>query len=116
MGGHQYGLNKNDPADAALDADNDGQSNLAEYLAGTNPTNALSKLTATLSGLPSQPAVSFPAASNKTYTVQFKDNLNITAWQRLADIPSRTNNRVEIVPDPAASTNRFYRVTSPRQP
>ena len=33
-----YGFNKN-LNDAALDADNDGRSNYAEYLAGTNPTN-----------------------------------------------------------------------------
>jgi hypothetical protein len=34
-----HGFNSNDPADAALDADNDGQTNLAEYRAGTDPRN-----------------------------------------------------------------------------
>lgn len=34
-----HGFNPNDPADAALDADNDGQTNLAEYRAGTDPRN-----------------------------------------------------------------------------
>jgi hypothetical protein len=38
----QFGLNKNNPADAALDSDGDGASNLNEFLAGTNPTNAAS--------------------------------------------------------------------------
>lgn len=33
------GLNKNSAADAALDLDADGATNLAEYLAGTNPQN-----------------------------------------------------------------------------
>lgn len=32
-----HGFNPLDPADAALDLDSDGASNLAEYLAGTNP-------------------------------------------------------------------------------
>lgn len=34
-----YGLDPNDPSDAARDADGDGRSNKAEYLAGTNPRN-----------------------------------------------------------------------------
>jgi len=33
----QFGLNPNDPADAAADADGDGASNLQEYFAGTQP-------------------------------------------------------------------------------
>jgi hypothetical protein len=35
----QYGLNKNSAADAALDSDGDGASNLNEFRAGTVPTN-----------------------------------------------------------------------------
>jgi Zn-dependent metalloprotease len=35
----RYGLDKNDPADAAFDNDGDGLSNLDEYLARTDPTN-----------------------------------------------------------------------------
>ena len=34
-----YGLNDNDPSDAASDRDLDGLTTLAEFLAGTNPTN-----------------------------------------------------------------------------
>jgi len=35
----QYGFNINDPADAALDFDGDGSTNLQEYLSGTDPLN-----------------------------------------------------------------------------
>lgn len=36
----RFGLNPNDPADAALDKDGDGFTNLEEYLAKTDPTDA----------------------------------------------------------------------------
>ncbi len=36
----EYGLNPNDPSDASADPDNDGATNLQEYLAGTDPTKA----------------------------------------------------------------------------
>ncbi|MEI6154381.1 MAG: hypothetical protein WCQ90_09880, partial [Deltaproteobacteria bacterium] len=36
----RYGLNPNDPSDAALDKDNDGLTNLQEYTLGTDPTKA----------------------------------------------------------------------------
>lgn len=35
----EYGLNKDDPSDAALDGDADGLTNLEEYEEGTDPTN-----------------------------------------------------------------------------
>jgi Tol biopolymer transport system component len=39
----QFGLNPNDPADAAADADGDGASNLQEYFAGTQPKGAFKR-------------------------------------------------------------------------
>src|SRR6185436_18709031 len=39
-----YGFATNNLADAALDPDGDGMSNWQEYVAGTDPTNALSYL------------------------------------------------------------------------
>jgi hypothetical protein len=36
----KFGLNKNNPADASLDSDGDGVSNVNEFLAGTLPNNA----------------------------------------------------------------------------
>ena len=83
---------------------------------GTNPTNAASFLQLDISLPNSQPAVVFGAESNKTYTVQFNDDLSTSSWLKLADIFARTNSRVEMIPDPSATTNRFYRVVTPRQP
>jgi hypothetical protein len=111
---NQLGLMPNDPADGALDADGDGQSNRAEYIAGTEPTNSLSYLR--IDQGPGAATVSFAAVSNRTYTVQYTDNLNLGLWRRLADVLARPINRVETFTDPDSSTNRFYRVAVPRQP
>jgi len=111
-----YNFDANSGADRDLDSDGDGMSNAQEYFAGTDPTNALSRLTVSLSGAPLSSAVSFPALSNRTYTVQFTDDLSMGIWSTLADVISRTNNRVESVNDSGVATNRAYRVVTPRQP
>jgi hypothetical protein len=108
------GLSPNDPADASLDLDGDGVSNRAEYLAGTDPASNLSYLR--IEQGPGAATVSVAAMSNRTYTVQFTDNLNSGVWSRLADIVARPNNRVESFTDPGWTTNRFYRAVLPRQP
>jgi hypothetical protein len=103
-------------ANPALDADGDGVSNGGEYTAGTNPTNAASFLRVSLDSTSGQPAVVFGAEADRTYSVQFSDDLGAGFWSRLADVLARTNSRVEVIPDPVAGTNRFYRAVTPRQP
>jgi hypothetical protein len=99
-------------ANPAFDADLDGVSNLQEYLAGTNPTNAASNFKLTLSGAG---MLSFDAVSNKTYTVQQTGALD-EPWTKLADVLARTNNRTETVTGVIVSTNRLFRAVTPRQP
>jgi len=111
-----FGLNPGDRLDANLDSDGDGMSNYAEYIAGTNPTNSLSylkidSLTASVGA-----TLTFEAASNKTYTVEFTDNLHELPWLRLVNVLSRPSDRVETVTDNGYTTNRFYRLVTPHQP
>jgi len=109
------GLDLNNAADGAGDLDLDGLSNRAEFIAGTDPANNLSYLKIEENILPNASAVQFAAVSNRTYTVQYTDNLSLP-WQRLADLPARTNNVVHTLSDPNWTTNRYYRVVVPRQP
>ena len=103
--------------DPAGDADGDGMNNLAEYLAGTDSTNANSYLRIDLSAVPGIATVQFAAVSNRTYTVQYTDTLPAAGpWARLADFLARATNRVETIPDPGWTSNRFYRAVTPRQP
>jgi len=111
-----FGLNPTNALDRNLDTDGDTMSNWAEYIAGTDPTNPLSFLGVGLAAGPSSAVVSFGAISNHTYTVQYTDNLGLGVWSKLADVLALTNNRVEIIPDPTYTSNRFYRAVTPRVP
>ena len=66
-----HGLNPQDPTDGAGDADHDGVSNLAEYLAGSDPSDAQSHLQLLLAGVGSNGLqITWSSAANKLYTIQ----------------------------------------------
>jgi hypothetical protein len=111
-----YGLDTNDVMDAAGDLDMDGMRNLDEYRAGTDPANPSSYLRVDAGAVSGQATVQVSAISNRTYTVQYSDNLDASPWHKLGDIFARATNRVETFFDPGNTTNRFYRVVLPRQP
>jgi hypothetical protein len=102
--------------DPALDCDNDGLTNLEEYRAGTDPTNAASVLRITRLTAGNPATLEFEAVSNKTYTVQHTDRLPDGLWSKLADVVARATNRTESAIDAGAGTNRYYRLVTPRQP
>jgi hypothetical protein len=99
-----HGLSLNSP-DGTSDLDGDSSSNLAEYIAGTDPTDANSYLKFTKTGgLPS--TLEFLAVSNRTYTVEWTESLAAGAWRKFADM----------IGDAAVATNSFYRIRTPRGP
>jgi len=110
-----HGLNPGAPSDATLDADGDGVSNRDEFVAGTNPTNALSYLRVDLSLEPGA-NVEFMSLSNHNYTVQFRDDLGSGTWSNLTHVYSRTTNNLERISDPEAKPRRYYRLVTPYQP
>jgi Bacterial TSP3 repeat len=113
-----HGMNLNDPSDALADSDGDGQSNLAEYQSGTSPTNAASLLkleTVTQAG--GQATLTFQAAANQTYTVEWCAQPAGGVWLKLVDVLARSADRLETVTDAdAVDSARFYRVVTPRRP
>jgi hypothetical protein len=113
------GLNTNNMADASGDLDQDTMSNLAEYLAGTDPTNPASYLRVDHSSVPGTTLLQVAAVSNRTYSVQYKGDLGTTGantWIKYADIPAQGVNHVETLTVPNAPTNRFWRIAVPATP
>ncbi len=109
------GLDTNNVADAASDLDLDGMSNRAEFVAGTDPANNQSYLRVDATVTAGTSTVAFAGISNRTYTVQFIDNLNAAGWSTLSDIAARNTNFTQQIADPSWTTNRLYRVVTPRQ-
>jgi hypothetical protein len=91
-------------------------SNAAEYLAGTDPTNALSVLKIDSLGYRRAALLNFDAISNSTYTVQYTDDPVHGPWQNLRTICAQSYSRVEHVGDAAQSKGRFYRLAVDQQP
>jgi hypothetical protein len=110
-----YDLDENDPLDAASDSDHDGLSNLQEFLAGTNPTNALSVLKldpfTVLSG---DAVMTFFAVSNHTYTAQWSEQVTNAPWLTWSNITSASTNRLlTLTNSPLAPVSRYFRVVTP---
>jgi len=111
----QYGFRLDDPSVANADPDHDGMSNLQEYLAGTNPTNALSSLKLAPILLGAGVTLRFEAVSNQTYSVQYKNALTDPLWSNLPAIEARLTNWTASVSDTKTNRSRYYRVVTPAQ-
>lgn len=101
----------------AADPDHDGMTNLQEFLAGTNPSDAASELSLQVVRSGSL-TLSFSAMAEKSYTIEYSDSLTPGSWQRLADVPAVSSPpaRMIQISDPDTVTNRYYRVRSPQLP
>jgi subtilisin family serine protease len=99
--------------DPNADADHDGMSNLAEWLAGTNPTNAASclRLTLLLPANTNGVVLRWPSVAGKYYRLERATNLltgfnTIVRTNIAATAPTNTETDTAILP----SNARFYRV------
>jgi hypothetical protein len=99
--------------DGSGDFDRDGASDLSEFLTGTNPTDPGSFFHVEVVSLGTSehgPILSWPAAFNKSYHVQFKNSLSDSAWLNL-DSPFVLIGAQAYAADPNSGANqRFYRI------
>lgn len=115
-----FGYPTNLAQSGSADVDGDGLSDRDEFYAGTNPTNALSRL-AILSAEQSAESVTltFVASSNRTYTVEKQSGDWSEGWRRVADVVATSTDRLVRVTDTNATLDVgsiFYRVVTPRRP
>jgi hypothetical protein len=103
--------------DSNADPDQDGMSNLQEFMAGTDPHDAQSrlKLDAKIVNATSV-SLEFLAKSNHTYSILYKNSMNAPSWSKLIDVPAQDTNWVSTVVDVTSSTTRFYRLVTPTLP
>ena len=114
-----YSFDPDDAADAGLDSDGDGLTNLQEYLSGTNPRDAASALKfESVSAQTEGVGLRFNAIAGRSYTVQARDRLDGGAWIKMKDFPAQPTNRlIEWVDAPLTNVNeRYYRLTTPAMP
>ena len=108
-----FGSLANASAADLADPDGDGFPNWMEYLAGTNPTNAASKLRFTgiqsqLVNGQSQIVLHWLTAPGKAYEVQWSSSLPGGAWNTLGTMSGDGN--VSAYTDSGTSAARFYRL------
>ena len=110
FGGSGIATNANSSANS--DADYDGMSNYAEYIANTNPTNARSFFHILRLSRFNGWSASFVSSTNRIYTLYYRTNLTFGAW---TSVPSQTGisggDGVGVLTDPSpAGTYRYYRI------
>ena len=112
-----YGLNPNNPADAALDKDGDGQSNAAEYFADTNPSLSSSRFRVTQiadSPTPGLMRVTWASQPGMVYYVEYSDSLASGSWLPVNVNPFVGYGTSSFLDCPALGERRFCRVRSHR--
>ncbi len=108
-----HGLNPNDPADAALDPDGDGFTNLQECWAGTDPQTRDSavRILGVTALADDQVAIDFLTVPNRRYLVELNSDLATAGWKPAAPIQQGTGGILTVlVPLPKAEPARFFRV------
>jgi YD repeat-containing protein len=99
--------------DGTGDFDHDGMSDLAEFLAGTSPTEAASalKVTRITTDTGVSATIEWSAVSGKTYRVQYKDALNLNSWTDLpGDVPANGSTASKMDNTVPSHVQRYYRV------
>ena len=103
--------------DGSGDFDSDGESDLNEYLSGTNPTDPTDYLRI-LSGVVTGTTcvLTFNAVAGESYSVFYRDAVDAGAWTKLADVPAHASTGpVQVFDTNLTGPTRYYRLVTPTQ-
>jgi sugar lactone lactonase YvrE len=107
-----FGTTNNLLSVATADADGDGMNNWQEYIAGTDPTDPTSCLTAGTDQAAAQQSqdcvISWPSVAGKTYTIERSTTIFAPNWTTISTVTG-TGSFMEIH-DTSGTSPRFYRV------
>jgi len=93
------------------DADGDGMSDWAEFIAGTNPTNTASRLTLQVELLPGTGSLRLACAATPGRAYRFWGRTENSPWVPLSDWIRATGYVVRFtLPEPRTGGTWFYRV------
>ena len=96
------------------DPDGDGQNNLLEFLAATDPTDSSSVFTvriAPVAGQPTHKAIVFgPVATARTYRVLASTDLGAASWTDISGPLTGASDDLTFTDTTATSARKFYRV------
>ncbi len=112
-----HGFKLADATDGPKDADGDRFTNLQEFIAGTNPRDASSKLRI-LSvqppvGLTQPLRLTFSSIVGKSYTVQYRSGLGTAVWQKLIGVDATSSTTTVEDLKAVDKTDRYYRIVTP---
>ncbi|VGO16316.1 hypothetical protein PDESU_04907 [Pontiella desulfatans] len=101
-------------SDGSADADTDGLSDLDEYRAATDPTNALSSFLITAIAPDGEALLlEFSTVGSRSYAIESTDHLVSNVWNQITNDISGTGGPVS-VEVPEDGTIRFYRARAER--
>ncbi|MBT6660033.1 MAG: hypothetical protein HOB00_07065 [Verrucomicrobia bacterium] len=104
-------LNPANAADALVDADNDGVTNLGEFRSGTDPNDADSRfLIKSIEVTEGRVTISVHVSPGHRYRVEFSEEVN-SGWTKLAEFTTDDGQRLAKAESNAPLTQaRFYRI------
>ncbi|MBL9131881.1 MAG: hypothetical protein JNG86_11810, partial [Verrucomicrobiaceae bacterium] len=106
-----HGLSVTSAADATLDRDNDGQSNQAEFIAGTHPGNAADVFKVTSTARSTGFTLTVPGKTGRSYVLERNPQLIGGTWTPVMTSPTLvTDTNVLLTDSTPPSDKAFYRV------
>lgn len=108
----QYGLNPNSATDSEIDSDGDGQSNLDEFEAGTNPKDPQSRLAlSSVEIIGADVRLHFQAQRHRAYQVErLNQHKAIDEWVAVGVAVTTPGDAAEIFVDDVFGANRSIRL------